>query len=145
MNMDRKAWRERWLDGITEISALDWQRRYWGKVNNPHYGFVECVVCYFDDCLHGGGYEKLVTAGMLSFDEAFAVAEMHLKLDAYLKQVNLRATKDRNALYDHQAILSDSAWIEVTEAARRARRRLLKLIKEPRERELLLHAEPDHP
>lgn len=133
--MKREVWRERWLDCITEISALEWQRRLWGKVSNPHYSYVECVTCYFDDTLSGGGYEELVTAGMLSYDEAFAVAEMHLKLDAY----------SASDAYDDQSILSDPAWIEVTQTARFARRRLLKLLTEPRERELLLHAEPDHP
>lgn len=140
--MKREAWRERWLDSITEISALEWQRRLWGKVSNPHYSYVECVTCYFDDTLHGGGYEELVTAGMLSFDEAFAVAEMHLKLDAFSKRLKLSAASNS---YNHQSIVSDPAWIEVTEAARCARMRLLKLITEPSEREILLHAEPDHP
>ncbi|MGE3250840.1 MAG: hypothetical protein AB7J28_05080 [Hyphomonadaceae bacterium] len=137
--MDRKTWREQWLDSLTEISALNWQRRNWGALPNPHYTWSECIECYFSDALRGGGYEELVSAGLLSFDEAFAVAEMHLRLDAFVRGMAVHGRRD------HHTILSDPAWIGVTEAARRARRQLLKLITEKNEREVLLRAEPENP
>lgn len=127
---DRDSWRLSWLDSITEISALEWQRRNWSNPANPHYGLTECLEGYFTDLLGGKGYEPLVTNGTMTFDEAFAVAELHLKLEAFAAQLNGGRTG------------VDSAWLEIADAARRARQRLLKMISATTEREILLHAEP---
>jgi len=128
----RRIWRERWLASLTEISALEYQRRTWGQTSNPHDGYVEYAECYFTDLLRGGSYETPIAEGFLSFEEAFVVAEFHLKFDQY-KPVDP---------YAFGQIIADPAWIEVTEAARRARQALLKLVTDSEERNILLHAEP---
>ena len=134
----RRNWRRNWLGSIQEFADLNTQRRLWLDPNasNPHYSFVEYMVCYFEGLavfdgptVPGDSYAVAREQGLVTADEAAAV-EPHAKLDAYEAP-----GKDD---YDHQAILADPKWVEVVAAAKSAQSALLPLIDDPEERHALL-------
>ena len=106
------------------------------KNTNPHYGFVEYVYFYFDDLglSHRGDYPRLVDAGFLSSAEVEAVSDFHAALDAY--------DAPNGDDHDHAAILRDPRWNDVVIAAQAARERLLAVLTDPSETEVLLKPSP---
>jgi hypothetical protein len=131
----RRAWRRNWLSSIRELSAGDWQRRLWGKSDNPHHSFDEYLSMYFDEVVLDG-YGARIAEGLISREEADAVADFHIAFDRY--QAPIGPVK-------HDDILADPAWIEVVALANHARAALLTLIDDPDERQLLLRDEPEYP
>jgi hypothetical protein len=85
---------------------------------------------YFDDYSLSGGYRSFVDDGLVSAEEAQAVSEFHVVADAY--------APPNGDDHDHDAILSDPAWRKVVQLADAARLRLLAILEEPSERQLLL-------
>ena len=128
----RPTWRRNWLESITEFADYDLQRRSWfggPDFNSPYWSFTEWMCRYFDDYALSFGYAKFIGDGLVSQDEANAVREFHAAADAY------KAPGGDD--YNHSAILSDPAWLHVVSLADTARLRLLTIIKDPSERELL--------
>lgn len=127
----RSGWRMRWLSSIKDFADEETQRRVWPDPanTNPHYSFVECFCCYFDDLdLSDDGYARALDEGLVSEAEVAAVADFHNFTDTYESP-----TDD----YDHQAILMDANWTEVVALAKRAQAALLSLIEDPDERHML--------
>lgn len=127
----RRNWRANWLRSIQEFSDDEAQRRLWldPTNTNPHFSFVECMCCYFDDVLRpDAGYDWPLNEGFVSADEVATVADFHQIADTYDSP-----TDD----YDDQAILADLRWAEVVAAAKRARTALLSITDDPHERRLL--------
>jgi len=130
----RGNWRTNWLSSIQEFADQNTQRRLWldPTNTNPHFSFVECLCCYFDDLgLSDGGYQRALEQGFVSEREVSAVAGFHKIADAYDSP-----TDD----YDHPAILADPKWAEVVAAAKEAQSELLGLIDDPHERRLLMES-----
>ena len=131
----RASWRARWLAAIREIADLREQRATWlnPEAENPHYTFIECMCCYFDELRlnRDESYWARVEEGLLTIDEVAAVKPLHSMLSAYSSPTGDDC--------DHQAILSDPAWRAVTEEAKRTIGRLRDLLREPRELEALSH------
>ena len=129
----RPGWRRNWLESIAEFADHDLQRRSWfggPEFNGPYWSFVEWMSRYFDDSSLSSGYSQLIEGGLVSPEEAEAVSAFHVAADAY------KAPGGDD--YNHSAILSDTAWLEVVSHADAARLRLLAVINEPSERELLV-------
>lgn len=120
----RQYWRLHWLSSLQEFTDISVQTTRWvnPEETNPHYSFVECMCCYFDDAdlAEQESYERRIAGGYLTPEEASAVAEFHLLADQY----HSPGGDD----YDTAAILSDPAWRKVVEAAQRAQARLLLLL-----------------
>jgi hypothetical protein len=129
----RASWRAAWLAAIRRVADIGEQRRTWLNpfAENPHYSFIECMCCYFDDLSLNGekAYLAHLEDGLLTGSEIAAVAPLHLKLLAYAAP----AGEDS----DHEAILSDPAWWAVAEEARRTIERLRALLRDPVELGLL--------
>jgi hypothetical protein len=132
----RRNWRHRWLSSIRELSALDWQKSLWGKSENRHQSYVEYVESYSDDLILSDGYSWAVEKGFLSPDEAKAVAPMHELLNAY---------KESSSHFDHDAILADPGWIQITKAAEQTRQRLLETLTDANEQQILKRIHPEFP
>ncbi len=130
----RRYWRLNWLSSIQAFSDTEVQQTRWldPQERNPHYSFVECMCCYFDDAFVGEdkAYQRLIERGHLSRDEVAAVAEFHALVDTY--------QSPNNDDYDNKAILSDPAWQSVTDAAQSARRRLICLLTDPNEQRAIM-------
>ncbi|MEO9468741.1 hypothetical protein [Parasphingorhabdus sp.] len=130
----RRNWRLSWLSYIQAFCDTDVQQSRWldPQERNPHYSFVECMCCYFDDALAGddNAYQQRVERSHLNRDEASAVKEFHDLADAY--------NSPTNDDYDVKAILADPFWQAVVNAAQEARRRLLILLTEPDERRAIM-------
>lgn len=129
----RVSWRARWLASIREVADLREQRATWlnSDSDNPHYSFIECMCCYFDDLVldDEGGYENRIAEGLVNDAEVAAVAALHVILSAY--------SSPGGNDYDHAAILSDPAWHVVAEEAQRTIDRLRGLLSEPEELRML--------
>ena len=128
----RPRWRRNWLESISEFADQDLQRRSWfggPDFNSPYWSFVEWMCRYFDDYSLSSGYAGFVEDGLVSQEEADAVRDFHNAADAY------KAPNGDD--YNHSAILSDPAWLNVVSLADTARLRLLTIIREPSERALL--------
>ena len=135
----RRNWRRNWLGSIQEFADLDTQQRLWLDPNasNPHYSFVEYMVCYFhglavfdNPAVSGDSYAGAREHGLVTAEEAAAVEPFHATLDAY--------EAPRKDDYDHQAILADPKWGEVVASAKLAQSALLLLIHDPKERRALM-------
>lgn len=129
----RRHWRLMWLSSIQAFSDSETQRTRWldPAERNPHFSFVECMCSYFDDAFLGedDAYEKRIATGMLSEEEAAAVAEFHAVAERYKKP-----TGDD---WDVRAILQDAEWHAVVDAAQIAQERLLPLLADGAERDAL--------
>ena len=125
----RHYWRLRWLSSLQAFTDAPFQTSKWADPQeaNPHYSFVECMCCYFDDAdlSDKGSYGRRIERGYLTLEEASAVADFHLLADQYRSP----GQNDYNA----KAILSDPAWRNVVEAAQSAQARLLRLLTSPYE------------
>ncbi len=122
---DRKRfWRMQWLSSIQAFGDSKTQRSRWldPDERNPHYSYVECMCCYFDDAYLGAtdAYERRREQGQISAAEIEAVADFHRLAIAY--------NPPKNDDYDLAAILNDPAWGEVVAAAQAAQRALLSLL-----------------
>ncbi len=124
------------MTSIRELSAYAWQRDLWGKSSNPHHCFDEYLAVYFDGVVFSDGYEARINEGLLSMQEADAVAAFHNLIDAYPALPNP---------VNHDAVLADPAWAEVVASAEGAREALLTLITDPEERLELLRDQPEYP
>jgi hypothetical protein len=124
----RRVWRLNWLGCLQEFSDVNEQRRNWldPMSTNPHWSFVEIMSCYFDDALYGQGYAYLMSQGLVSQQEADAVATLHRLLERY--------KPPGGASYAHARILEDASWGEVTAAAAETVSELLKILVDPTER-----------
>jgi hypothetical protein len=102
--------RANWLLALSEIAAIGLQRRNWldPKQSNPHWSYLEFVESY-------PTVEQLSDAaarGWLSRLEADVLQRFSQTLLSY-------EAPGADA-YDHQAILDDPAWHEVTRLAKAA-------------------------
>lgn len=132
----RARWRSDWLCAMTEFSDYDLQRRSWSggeRYDSPYWSYVEWTCRYFNDLGLDSGYRAFIDDGFVSRDEADAALAFHAALDAYEPP-----NKDS---YDFETILSDPAWKRVVSRADAARLRLLTLISDPIERDVLTHHE----
>lgn len=128
----RPGWRRSWLESISEFADYDLQRRSWlggDEYKSPYWSFVEWMCRYFDDYSLSFGYAQFVDEGLVSQEEADAVSEFHAAAETY--------NAPRGDNYNPAAILSDPAWLRVVSLADTARLRLLAIITEPSERDLL--------
>ena len=125
----RHYWRLRWLSSLHSFADEIAQTQKWTdpSQSNPHFSFIECMCCYFDDAglSDQDSYNERIARGYLTSAEANAVAEFHLLADQY----QAPAGDD----YDDRAILDDPAWRNVVEAAQRAQASLLLLLGDPTE------------
>ncbi len=117
-----------WFCLVSEISDIDLQRRTWlDRTNrNPHWSYIEFVCSYpdHDQILHAR------RQGWLTAGEFEILNELRLILAAYSPP----GADD----YDNAAVLGDSGWRSVVEAADRAKQQLLSITTDKREREVLL-------
>jgi hypothetical protein len=132
MIADRAQWRAGWLSSIREFANLEQQRRLWLDPNNrnPHWSFVEIICSYHDDILQGEGYKWAVAEGLVTEGEREIVAPWHELILGY------RAPSGDD--YDHEAILSDPAWISISDNAKDVVSRLAAALQNPAERIALL-------
>jgi hypothetical protein len=130
----RQHWRILWLSSIQAFGDAETQRLRWldPQETNPHYTFVECMCCYFDDAFMSeeNAFQRRIERGHLTAEEAVAVEHFHTLVDAY-------QSPDGDD-YDIPAILADPKWQAVVDAAKQARQRVMPLLNEPREREALI-------
>jgi hypothetical protein len=75
----RCTWRQSWLGCLQDFADADLQRRTWLDPHNqnPHWSYIEFMCSYFDDTLHGEGYGWAIGEGLVTKDEADAVAALH--------------------------------------------------------------------
>lgn len=125
----RKFWRLRWLSSIQAFADPEVQSARWTDSNegNPHFSFVECMCCYFDDAdlNDQGAYARRTERGYVSDDEAEVLAEFHQLADGY--------SPPNGNDYDVEAILADPNWQAVVSTARLTQARLVVLLTDPNE------------
>lgn len=121
---ERKFWRLRWLSSLQAFVDPAVQSARWTDPNegNPHFSFVECMCCYFDDAdlRDQGAYARRIARGYVSEEEADVVAEFHQLADEY--------SPPKNDDYDVPAILTDPNWQAIVSTAQRTQVRLLDLL-----------------
>ena len=122
--------RDWWFDSVREIADLDFQRRTWlnPPTPSPHWSFVEFRECF----PKADQLDDAKRRGFLSAEEHAIMMDVHNALS--LQSYKPPGGKE----YDHEAILADPAWHAVAAKADAARRRLLELTNDPRERRSLL-------
>jgi hypothetical protein len=125
----RRFWRQLWLTALQAFADSETQRSQWLDPDqcNPHFSFVECMNCYFEDvpCLgQEEGYRTPLELGHLSEAEAACVAEFHALAVAYEKPCDP---------WDAAGILADPAWQRLVLSAQRAQRALLATLEDPDE------------
>ncbi|MEO0412767.1 MAG: hypothetical protein AAF221_13105 [Pseudomonadota bacterium] len=129
----RYYWRLRWLSSIQAFCDTEVQAKCWlnPEERNPHYSFIECMCCYFDDAFMSEEdvFERRVARQHMTNEEVDAVAQFHSMAEAY--------QSPNNDDYDVRAILSDHKWHEVVKAAQNVAQKLLKLLKTPEEKDAL--------
>lgn len=125
----RHFWRLRWLSALQAFADCQQQGERWTdpEETNPHFSFVECMCCYFDDAdvADLAAYDRRIEKGYLTISEAKSVSQFHNVADQY------RPPNDDD--YDVVAILADPGWQSVVRAAQGAQARLLSLLTDPRE------------
>lgn len=130
---NRRHWRLVWLSSLQAFGDRDVQEARWldKKEPNPHFSFVECMCCYFDDAFlaQDDAYEKKRAAGYVSEAEVAAVADFHALADRY--------KSPDGEDWDAHRIVSDPKWQEVVHAAQVAQKNLLSLIADGAERAAL--------
>ena len=129
----RASWRLRWLSAIQAFADTETQQTRWldPEEINPHYSFVECMCCYFDDAWmrEPDALRKRVEKGDISPEESAAVSEFHALAEAY---------KSPNGDdWDSKAVLADPAWQAVRKAAQAAQHSLLQVLTDVHEQQLL--------
>jgi hypothetical protein len=120
--------RKGWFGSLHQIADLDYQQRTWLNPPNPsphwsHEGFREDVPNEHE--LDAGRRR-----GLLTEEEHAIMSSVYESVAAY--------EPPGGKEYDHEAILADPAWHAVVAKADAARRRLLELTDDPRERCSLL-------
>jgi hypothetical protein len=128
----RRTWRQNWLGCLSEFADAGLQRQRWldPENRNPHWSYVEFMCSYFDDTLHGHGYDWAISEMLVTDREAAAVAPLH----ELLKHHEAPGGDD----YDSERILNDPAWLDIVEEARRSTSNLAALLTDPTERNILL-------
>jgi hypothetical protein len=123
--------RTNWFGSVVEIADLDLQRRKWLDTTNrnPHWSYIEFVCSFPDD----DQLEQARREGWLSKRELDILNDLLRALHAH--------SAPGGDDYDNAAILADPAWHGVVAAAERAKRQLLSIVQDQREREVLLGME----
>jgi len=118
----KETWRQDWLKSINELTSIDIQRNSWLDKNNtnPHWSFIEFIVCYFDDILEGKDYQHFILKGWITQKELESIKDWHKSLEGY-------ESPNHND-YDHESILNDINWIQVVKQGVEAKRNLIQLI-----------------
>lgn len=129
----RACWRQRWLSAIQAFADNQTQQSRWLDPNetNPHYSFVECMCCYFDDARMSepDALKQRVEKGDINPRESAVASQFHALAEAY---------KSPNGDdWDAATILADPAWHAVCAAARATQEALLEVLSDPDERQLL--------
>jgi hypothetical protein len=130
----RCTWRQSWLGCLQDFADADLQRRTWLDPHNqnPHWSYIEFMCSYFDDTLHGEGYGWAIGEGLVTKDEADAVAALHHLLTTH----EAPGGDD----YNNERILNDPAWNHIVEEARQATEKLALLLSDPAEKAIFTRA-----
>lgn len=118
----KQNWRTHWLQLIAYMSNIELQRECWLNPQthpSPYWSFVELMCMYFDDLGLEAGYGDATRSGLVTEQEVAAAVDLHSKLSSY------KAPGGND--YDHQAVLLDPDWTEITRAAFEAREALRRL------------------
>jgi len=123
----RAMWRQRWLSALQHFADTDTQRRWLDtSEHNPHYSYVECMACYFDDAFFPGHeIDRWVSLGYMIEAEYVAMSPFHRLVESY--------RPPNNDPYDCDAILADARWGELVRSAQNVQATLVALISEPTE------------
>ncbi len=134
--MERKHWRERWLNAISELTSLCLQQKAWldQHKKNPHWSFAEFMCCYFDDILADQSYGHYIDIGWVLPEEAAILKNWHEDLDKY--------QSPGNDDFNNEAILNDKKWLEVVKKGVEAKQKLGALLGKEESRILLVEIDP---
>src|SRR5215469_7585435 len=121
----RRFWRLNWSCCLLSLADFDLQRERWlnKEITHPHWSYVEFTCEYFNDCL-ATDYASLLEEGFVSQAEFDCIKDFHEALNGYKSPTNN---------YDHQAILDDPKWREITAKGRHSLEFLRHLIIDPKE------------
>jgi len=124
-NAERLRWRLQWLECLRDFADLDLQCRMWldSSNTNPHWSFVEFMCTYFNDTLHQRDYSWALGQGLVTPEEAEAVASLHQALVGY--------DAPNGDDFDNLAVLRDPAWRAITVEAARSLEHLSALLTVP--------------
>jgi hypothetical protein len=127
----RLVWRRNWLICLGQFADKNLQQRTWldPKNRNPHWSYIEFMCSYFDDTLRSHSYDWAIAEGLVTKQEAAAVAPLH--------ELLVRHEAPGGDDYDNDRILNDPAWHEIVEAANRSIRDLTPLLEDPHEKTAL--------
>ena len=105
-----EKWRKKWLSSINELTSLNLQMKSWlnDQNKNPHWSYVEFRCTYFDDLFLD---ENCLKLSWISDHEFNILKDWHKNLREY--------EAPKNNVYDHQAILKDSKWLDIVELGRK--------------------------
>lgn len=122
----REAIRLRLWDAVDELADKEHQQATWGRVDNPHFTFVECCECFFG-CI-GDGVADAMTLGLITSDEARLLAPLWDAIEAY------NSPNGNN--FDNAAVLADPGWQAVVDLADSCRIALLSFLPDDEARRL---------
>jgi hypothetical protein len=124
----RRVWRQNWLCSLLSLADIDLQRERWlnKEITNPQWSYVEFMCFYFGDC-NLRDYGRYLEANFVSQAEFDSVKDFHEALRSY---------EEPTHVYDHEAILNDPKWQEITAKGRDSLQRLRGLITDPAEQEI---------
>lgn len=130
----KQRWRLYWIHCIFEFSNTKLQRMSWVEGSEANWpndeawpsSFDECMSAYFDNLALDDGYEKAVTQGNVSKQEADKAAAFNKLAYAYLEPSE-----------DPEEILQDEAWLEVVALAKALWDYLKSSVRSQREMDLI--------
>jgi len=113
----RTNWRKQWLESIYEFASLKLQNMSWVEGPSANWAggeawcssYVECFCKYFDDLSLSkghGGYETVISEGLLTSEEASLASHFHVIADNYSRLID-------NDLF----VIEDPNWKPVVQAA----------------------------
>ena len=127
MDVDKKRWRQWWLESLLSLADIELQKERWlnKEIKNPHWSYVEFRCCYFDDCLFED-YAGLIKKRLVQESEYNCIKQFHQALEEYSPP----------NVYDHQAILEDKKWHELTALGQVSLKKLEALITDEAEQDI---------
>jgi hypothetical protein len=113
----RNTWRTNWIDSLEFFADRTFQEDLWsGKVKSAIDCYPEAISAYFDQLNLQDDYEWALQEALLSNEEFDAVKDFHEKLVKY--------TPPNEDPWNYRAILKDSNWYLVCDAAKEALEKL---------------------
>ena len=121
--MEKKAWRQKWLKSINDLTSIDIPIESEIITNNSsaHQLFVNLANYYFDNILFGIDYNFFIPRKFITQEEYNIISNWHNELENYIFSLS-----NFGGVY----ILNDSNWIQIIQNSVLAKQKLISILPE---------------